>query len=160
MVAKFFSYSGHIATIVLEDRETVTAEWYVTKCLPEVLEQWLPKRPKRITLGMILHHENVSAHSAQRTKDYLEAENIETLSHPLYSPGLAPRDFLLFPKIKNEMRGSRFGSVKEAITEYRKQLHQLSKNECSSSFKACFLNGQVHCNQRVVFLKVVSKFCK
>ncbi|GFY76964.1 HTH_48 domain-containing protein [Trichonephila inaurata madagascariensis] len=122
----FFSYSGHIATVVLEDRRTVTAEWYVTKCLPEMLEQWRQKRPKRGIREMILHHDSASARSAQRMKNYLGAEHIETLPHSPYSPDLSPCDFFLFLKIKNKMRESRFGSA-EVLTEYRKQLNQLRK---------------------------------
>ncbi|KAF2882153.1 hypothetical protein ILUMI_24009 [Ignelater luminosus] len=30
MVARFFSKTGHIATVVLEDRRTVNADWYTT----------------------------------------------------------------------------------------------------------------------------------
>ncbi|GFY39855.1 DDE_3 domain-containing protein [Trichonephila inaurata madagascariensis] len=128
MVATFFSYLGHIATIVLEDSKTVTVEWCVTKCLPEVLQQWHLKRLKCGTRGMILHHNNVLAHSAQRMKDYLLAKDIKTLPHPPYLPDLVLCDFFLLSQIKNKMQGSRFGSA-EAITEYRNQLDQLSKDE-------------------------------
>ena len=33
MIACFFAKFGHISTIQLEDRKTVTANWYVTHCL-------------------------------------------------------------------------------------------------------------------------------
>ena len=39
MVATFFSTSGHLATVVLEDQRTVTAKWYI--------EVWLPKYSKK-----------------------------------------------------------------------------------------------------------------
>ena len=35
MIAYFFAKKiGHVATIPLEDRKTVTADWYVNYCLP------------------------------------------------------------------------------------------------------------------------------
>ncbi len=46
MVASFFGYSGHVATVVLEDRRTVTSQWYTRVCLPQVvakIEEWRPK---------------------------------------------------------------------------------------------------------------------
>ncbi|KAI8430631.1 hypothetical protein MSG28_000834 [Choristoneura fumiferana] len=36
MVATFVAKNGHVATIVLEGRKTVNADWYTTLCLPEV----------------------------------------------------------------------------------------------------------------------------
>ena len=33
MIACFFAKFGHVATIPLEDRKTVTADWYVNHCL-------------------------------------------------------------------------------------------------------------------------------
>ena len=36
MVACLFADFGHVATILLEDTKTVTADWYVNHCLPKV----------------------------------------------------------------------------------------------------------------------------
>ena len=36
MIAHFFVKFGHVATIPLEDRKTVTADWYVNHCMPTV----------------------------------------------------------------------------------------------------------------------------
>ena len=40
MIACFFANFGHVATIPLEDRKTVTADWYVNHCLPKILQAW------------------------------------------------------------------------------------------------------------------------
>ena len=37
MVASFDSKAGHVATICVEDRETVNADWYTAICLPEII---------------------------------------------------------------------------------------------------------------------------
>ena len=34
MIACFFSLTGHVSTVILKEHETVTADWYVTVCLP------------------------------------------------------------------------------------------------------------------------------
>lgn len=40
----------------------------------------------------------------------------ELLPHPPYSPDLAPMDFRVFPELKAQLRGTRFGSVHELNT--------------------------------------------
>ena len=45
---------------------------------------------------------------------------LKTVLHPPYSPELAPCDFGMFPKLKENLRGRRFEDVeelKEAVTE-------------------------------------------
>jgi hypothetical protein len=42
---------------------------------------------------------------------FLVKQEIPMLSHPPYSPDLAPADFFLFPKLKIVMEGTRFEAV-------------------------------------------------
>ncbi|CAH1973393.1 unnamed protein product [Acanthoscelides obtectus] len=96
MVATFVSKAGHIATIPLNEQRTVTADWYTSICLPKVITELRKIIPvKRI----ILHQDNASSHTAQKTKH----------------PDLSPNDFFTFPKIKNRLRGQRFQSPEEAV---------------------------------------------
>ena len=37
MVASYIAKTRHITTIALKERRTVTADWYVHQCLPQVL---------------------------------------------------------------------------------------------------------------------------
>ena len=100
MIAVFFSKSGHVASIPLLERKTVTSEWYTNTCLPQVFESWSKRRPRTGTRGLLLHHDNASAHTAAATLDYLQENNVQLVTHPPYSPDLAPCDFFLFPQIK------------------------------------------------------------
>ncbi|CAH2014206.1 unnamed protein product [Acanthoscelides obtectus] len=102
MVATFVSKAGHIATIPLNEQRTVTADWYTTICLPKVTTDLRKINPER---RIILHQDNASSHTAQKTTQYLTKENVELLDHPPYSPDLSPNDFFTFPKIKNRLRG-------------------------------------------------------
>ncbi|CAH1973244.1 unnamed protein product [Acanthoscelides obtectus] len=101
MVATLVSKAGHIATISLNEQRTVTADWYTTICLPKVITELRNINPKR---RIILHQNNASSHTAQKTRQYLTEENVELLDHPPYSPNLSPNDFFTFPKIKNRLR--------------------------------------------------------
>ena len=40
MVLTFFAAGGHVATIPLEHQRTVTAQWYTTAVLPQVLQKF------------------------------------------------------------------------------------------------------------------------
>ena len=52
---------------------------------------------------------------------------INTVCHPPYSPDLAPCDFWIFPKLKENLRGGRYGTIedmKEAVTKVIETLTQ------------------------------------
>ncbi len=61
----------------------------------------------------ILHQNNVSAHNTLFVKRYLAAGGNPALKHVSYSPDLAPRDFLFFPKIKFALKGTTFEFMEE-----------------------------------------------
>ena len=100
MVASFFTKTGHLITVPLEERKTVTSDWYVTNCLPKVMEAWCQRRPRTATRVMLLHHDNAPAHTATRTLEFLDENGIQLVTHPPYSPDLAPCDWFLFPFVK------------------------------------------------------------
>ncbi|XP_037784685.1 histone-lysine N-methyltransferase SETMAR-like [Penaeus monodon] len=57
--------------------------------------------------------------SQKASAKYLTEMGIKTVLHPPYSPDLAPCDFWLSPKLKDNLRGSRFETteeMKEAVT--------------------------------------------
>ena len=143
MVATFFSGRGHIATIPLEDRRTVTAEWYTTVCLPRVFQVIHERRPKTGLRGMFLHHDNASAHTAMRTVEFLQQSGVKLVDHPPYSPDLAPCDFELFPKVKEQLRGRRFGSAEEAVAAYREHLERISKDTWRKTINTWFRRMQL-----------------
>ena len=60
---------------------------------------------------------------------------IKTVAHPPYSPDLAPRDFLLFPELKEKLRGCHyetFKKMKEAVT---KVIDTLTQEEFHGAFQ-------------------------
>lgn len=138
MVASFFSASGHVVTVPLENQATVTAKWYVTICLPKLFSTLQERRPKTGLRGLLLHQDNASAHTARITKDFLAESTIQVLAHPPYSPDLAPCDYFLFPKVKNELRGRRFESPEEAVEAYERTLATIPKEEWRQCFSVWF----------------------
>ena len=106
--------TGHAASIPLEDRKTVTADWYVDHCLPEYLQAWCKRRPKMRARGLLLHHDNASADTAAVTLDFLDANDVQLVTHPPYSSDLAPCDWFLFPSVEWQPKGKQFQNAKDA----------------------------------------------
>ena len=132
MIACFFSYTV-VATVALEDRRIVNTDWYITICLPEVINELRrTNRNRRI----ILHHDNASCHTARQTLDFLSSKNVELMIHCPYSPDLSPNDFFLFPHIKKKMRGERFESPEAAVETFRTLISEVTALE----WKKCFEN--------------------
>jgi len=56
--------------------------------------------------------------------DALETLKFQVLSHPPYSPDLAPSDFHFFPHLERDLKGTHFTSddeEKQAVTSWIKQ---------------------------------------
>ena len=67
--------------------------------------------------SILLHHDNAPSHTSFQTLITINLQlGAEILTHPPYSPDLAPCDFALFPRLKSELRGHSFKSVLELKT--------------------------------------------
>jgi histone-lysine N-methyltransferase SETMAR len=91
----------------------VNAEFYCNVFL-RLREDIRGKRPELWCVGnWLLHDDNAPSHRALVTREFLAHKGIITLLHPPYSPDLAPCDFFLFPKMKLQLQGRRYGRVEE-----------------------------------------------
>ncbi|CAH1975367.1 unnamed protein product [Acanthoscelides obtectus] len=145
MVATIVTKAGHIATIPHNEQRTVTADWYTTICLPKVITELRKINPER---RIILHQDNASSHTAQKTRQYLTEENVELLDHPPYSPDRSPNNFFTFPNIKNRLRGQRFQSPEEAVDAFKKAVLDLPADEWNKCFENWFERMQMCINLR------------
>ncbi|KAI6654496.1 hypothetical protein LOD99_892 [Oopsacas minuta] len=135
MWAIFFRSSGFVEAVALEERKTVTADRYTRVCLPKVITAIESQREKTGIRGILLHHDNASLHTANRTRGVLENSGFKTLLHPPYSPDLAPCHFWLFPRLKDQLRGG--SSTNE---ELRGALFQAIRDIPKEEWKKCFDN--------------------
>ena len=65
--------------------------------------------------------DNAPAHTSQVAMIAVIEYGFKILPLPLYSPGMAPFDFYLFPNLKSHLHGTQYGSnegVIEAVNEY------------------------------------------
>ena len=54
------------------------------------------------------------AHKAKVTVTFIKKQNIQVLTHPPYSPNLAPSDFWLFRFIKEKLAGQIFSRIQDS----------------------------------------------
>ena len=53
-------------------------------------------------------------HTASVTLDFLATNDVQLVTHPPYSPDLAPCDWFLFPSVKRQLKGEQFQDAKDA----------------------------------------------
>ncbi|UYV75172.1 hypothetical protein LAZ67_12002744 [Cordylochernes scorpioides] len=66
------------------------------------------KRRGMLTKGVRFHHDNARPHTARQTTALIEEFGWELVSHPPYSPDVAPNDFHLFLELKKNLGGTQF----------------------------------------------------
>ncbi|CAH1986792.1 unnamed protein product [Acanthoscelides obtectus] len=132
-------------TKVIRSRSVSKKMVYTTICFPKVITELRKINHER---RIILHQDNASSHTAQKTRQYLTEENVELLDHPAYSPDLSPKDFFTFPKIKNRLRGQRFQSPEEAVDAFKNSVLDLPANEWNKCFENWFERMQMCINLR------------
>lgn len=57
-----------------------------------------------------MQHDNAKPHTTRVVKTYLEGQDWEVLSHPPYSPDIAPSDYYLFRSMRSALQDVRFTS--------------------------------------------------
>ncbi len=123
MIIAFFDDTGMIYQHQVPSKTTVNSEYYI-RVLKNLRKHVQRKRPS-ISKTWVLHHDNARPHTAHKVTEFLAKYGIRTFPQPPYSPDLAPCDFALFPKLKEELRGRRFSSDQEVVNTVQGVFKQL-----------------------------------
>ncbi|CAJ0847023.1 1090_t:CDS:2 [Entrophospora sp. SA101] len=108
MFCDFCSIKGVVARIVVPKGQTVNGTF---------IEQIKTIR------NVVMHHDNVASYKSKIVTEYLEEEKAILLPHLPYSLDLAPCDFFLFLRIKEELKNKHFDHIEnlacavQAITD-------------------------------------------
>ena len=115
--------------------QTVNKEYYV-EVLRELRKRFLGKRPAFFKSGVWhFQQDNAPVHNSILVTDYLTKMGINTVPQPPYSPDLAPCDFLLFPNLKENLRGCRYERVKEMKEAVTKVIDTLTQEDFHGAFQ-------------------------
>lgn len=112
MLCVWWDQKGIVHHELLESGQTINGTLYrqqlmrLKKAIAEKRPEWATRHET-----LIFHHDNARPHVAQVVKTYLDGTGWEVLTHPPYSPDLAPSDYHLFRSMQNKLSGKRFTSV-------------------------------------------------
>ncbi|MCP6710980.1 hypothetical protein NL489_26900, partial [Klebsiella pneumoniae] len=96
----------------LEKGKTITGTYY-SLLLDRLKTELQEKRPRLAHKKVLFHHDNAPAHTSAVVAAKLMEIGFQNVSHPPYSPDLAPSDYYLFPNMKKWLAGKRFYSNEE-----------------------------------------------
>jgi hypothetical protein len=110
--------------------QTGNKEYYqVLRHLHDAVQR---KRPELHARNWQLHHDNAPAHSSHLIQGFLAKNGIPQVRQ-------APCDFLLFPRLKTLLKGSRFDGRKDLIQNVMAQLHTIPKQVFQKCYQQNFV---------------------
>ena len=113
--------------------QTVNKEYYV-EVLREFRKKFIGKRPALFKSDeWHFHQDNAPVYNSILITDYLTKMGIKTVPQPPYSPDLAP--FWLFPKLKENLRGCRYETIKEMKEAVTKVIDTLTQEDFHGAFQ-------------------------
>ena len=116
-------------------RQTVNKE-YSVEVLREFRKRFRQKKPALFKSGQWhFHQDNAPVHNSILVTDYLTKMCIKTVHQPSYSPDLAPCDFWLFPKLKENLRGCRYETIEEMKEAVMKVIDMLTQEDFHGAFQ-------------------------
>ncbi len=103
VLVAFFDNKGLVYTHIVPRGVTINAN-YTIIVLGKFMKHLRIKRPEMVEQELFLHWDNTPVLTAE-VKNWLAARAIQVLQHPPppYLPDLAPADFFLFRKVKEEL---------------------------------------------------------
>ena len=115
--------------------QTVNKEYYV-EALREFRKRFRRKRPALFKSGQWhFHEDNAPVHNSILVTDYLTKIGIKTVPPHPYSPDLAPYDFFLFPKLKENLKGCCYETIEEMKEAVTKVIDMLTQEEFHGAFQ-------------------------
>ena len=127
-----------VATVPLEHQRTVTAQWYTTVALPQVLQKLREKRPRAGLRGILLHYYNASAHATHLTMNFLKGLLCGCWPILLTVQTWHLGDFFLFPTVKARLPGKRFPTPEGVVATYQGESCALDYSDWHQYFESWF----------------------
>ena len=108
----------------------------MTTVLREFQKRFRQKRSALFKSGQWhFQQDNAPVHNSILVIEYLSKMGIKTVPQPLYSPDLAPCDFCLFPKLKENLWGCRYETIEEMKEAVTKVIDTLTQKDFHGAFQ-------------------------
>ncbi|CAK9802842.1 Histone-lysine N-methyltransferase SETMAR [Anthophora quadrimaculata] len=110
MLSIWWDYKGVVYFELLPNNQTINSDVYCQELmkLEETIKEKRPELANR--KGIVFHHDNARPHTSLATRTKLLELGWEVMSHPPYSPDLAPSDYHLFRSLQNFLNGNNFSN--------------------------------------------------
>ncbi|UYV76987.1 hypothetical protein LAZ67_14002718 [Cordylochernes scorpioides] len=128
MATVFWDQKGLLLCDFMRLGTTINSDRYC-KTLKQLRRTIQNKRRGMLTKGVRFHHDNARPHTARQTTALIEEFEWELVSHPPYSPDVAPSDFHFFPELKKNLGGTQFqddDELEEAVLGFYVARRQIS----------------------------------
>ena len=126
MAIVFWDAKGVIMLDFLPKRSTITGVYYA-KLLDQLRTAIREKRRGKLSKGVLLQQDNARVHTCKVSKDVVERNGYELISHPAYLPDLAPSDFFQFPNLKKDICECHFRSDEEVVTAVEEWVNERTR---------------------------------
>lgn len=155
MITVFFRTTGPVLIDCMEKGQTINAKYYIKNCLKPAIACVEEQRPSSGAKNIKILHDNAKPHVAKIVKAHLESVGITIIDHPPYSPDLAPCDFWLFDRIKQQLTDHEDAeSLKSQITEI---LDSIDTNEYHRAFQKYLERMQLCVNNKGEYFEHLMK---
>ena len=124
----FFNQKGIVHVAYRPLNQAANAEDYVLQL--GIVKEKLGK----YGIEIVIHDDNSRVHTAKLTYDYYMKTGMSRMSHPRYSPDLAPNDFWLIRKLKSALCTKKYSNVDFLYENSLKILKKIPSRE----YKRCF----------------------
>ena len=122
MATVFWDIEGVILVDFMPKGTTINSDAYIDT-LRKLKAKLRRVRPHLDMSKVLLQHDNAKPHTSLKTREVIASFGWTTVTHPPYSPDLAPSDYHLFGPLKEGVRGQHFTSdqeVKHAVRNWLK----------------------------------------
>ena len=128
MLIAFFDVHRIVQTKFLPQGQTINEQIYRNIFRRLMCSVRKKRRELWETRSWLLHHDNAPAHNALGIRGFLAKNSIAVLEQAPYSPDLAHCDFVLFPKLKEVIKGTRFQDSIAIKTAVMRELQAIQRN--------------------------------
>jgi hypothetical protein len=90
----------------------------------------------------VLLHDNAPTHKSNLP--IFDPKEVATIYHSLYSPGLSPTDYFLYPKLKIKLKELHFADLAEIQEAITTELKKVQKEEFLAAFQKLYDRARVY----------------
>ena len=135
MITVFWSPLGFQIIEMLPKGSKFNSRYFIDEILVKIAQFHQEFNGQSNKRKLVVHMDNARPHRSNDSLNFAAENNLRFCDHPAFSPDLAPSDFYLFGKVKDELKGSEFECEEELFESIENILKRIPKEELESVMK-------------------------